>query len=50
MTVKDTSTIGKAAQTMTKRHQEAEELIYNPHSGTLQVVKMGKSSTKGGKP
>lgn len=42
MTNKDPSAIGKALQTMTKGQQDAEELIYDPHSGILEVAKKGE--------
>jgi len=42
MTNKNPNAVGKALQTMTKDQQDAEELFYDPHSGTLEVAKKGE--------
>jgi hypothetical protein len=42
MTDKTPSAIGKALQTLTEGQQVAEELVYDPRSGTLEVVKKGE--------
>ncbi|MDF0667790.1 MAG: hypothetical protein P0119_17205 [Nitrospira sp.] len=42
MTNRDPNAVGKALQTMAKGQQDAEELVYDPHSGTLEVARKGE--------